>query len=209
MLSVGRIRSLKGRIRSLKGEWAKKGGAAPLLPRSHRHAPVAASSRMLASTSGCPVAPSRQRSNRLASAAHGRRRPETPPSRKIFVPCFSAKKLPGLRGEGCVFRGEGFEVCRMIFRVRSVRLLILAEARQRRGAVRCAANRPLPGGRPPLPSSPAKTLANQPSAPVEIAPDELKHQPVGGLVGALLRLVPLYFGVHRARRQAAERQPRR
>jgi hypothetical protein len=64
---------------------------------------VAASSRMLASTSGTPVRPSFHRCNRSASSNQGRLRPIGPLSLNTASPCFSQyhrkkSRLLGMRG---------------------------------------------------------------------------------------------------------------
>lgn len=60
---------------------------------------MAASSRMLASTSGSPVRPSRQRAHSSGSGFHTSGRPEVPVSKKMRLPCLSAKNLWGSEEE--------------------------------------------------------------------------------------------------------------
>ena len=55
--------------------------------------PVSFSSRMLASTRGMPVLPSRQRSNSFSSFAHSTRLPLVPCLWKMREPCFTVKNL--------------------------------------------------------------------------------------------------------------------
>ena len=55
--------------------------------------PVAFISRMLASTSGMPVRPSRQRSNRRSSLCHSTCFPVVPYFENILFPCLMVKNL--------------------------------------------------------------------------------------------------------------------
>lgn len=94
----------------------------------------------------------------------------TPPSKKILLPCFSAKKL---RGDRC--KGRGLVEHRLAQRLEA--------------SAAC----------PPLSRMPALVLPRCPAAPIplpqrppeEVAPNHLEHHPIGGLVGgAGLGLVP-------------------
>ena len=81
--------------------------------------PVAASSRMLASTSGSPVRPCSQRCHSSSSCDQGRGVPAVPSAKNSALPCLSAKNLAGgaAIGECSSCCGRGSQVlCRRAHR---------------------------------------------------------------------------------------------